>query len=84
VSDPLIFSQSSIFYLQKIAHNVHSSTGVRHKLSDQNSMLKLLKTATLSSNSVVQEDLEMFARDLNSQQVSELMGRGVILKNRRA
>jgi hypothetical protein len=47
-------------------------------------MLKLLKTATLSSNSVVQEDLEMFARDLNSQQVSELMGRGVILKNRRA
>ena len=84
MSDSLIFSQSSIFYLQKIAHNVHSSTGVRHKLSDQNSMLKLLKTATLSSNSIVQEDLEMFAKDLNKEQVNELMGRGVILKNRSA
>lgn len=78
----MIFSQSSIFYLQKLAHDVHSTTGVRHKLSDQNSMLKLLKTATLSGSTEIQEDLTMFAKDLDKKQREELIGRGVILKQR--
>jgi hypothetical protein len=76
----LIFSQASIFHLQKLAHHVHSSTGVRHRLSDENSMMKLLKTATLSYNEDVQQDLDAFMRDLNDKQVTTLMGRGVILR----
>ncbi len=82
MQQPLIFSQSSIFYLQKLAHDLHSSTGVRHKLANENSMLKLLKAATLSSSSMVQEDLQMFAKDLNKNQVHTLMGRGVILNSK--
>lgn len=80
----MIFSQSSIFYLQKIAHNLHSSTGVRHKLSEENSMLKLLKAATLSSNGEIREDLDKFAEDLDRNQLDELMGRGVMFKKRSA
>ena len=84
MSDTMLFSQSSIFYLQKIAHTVHSSTGVRHKLANENSMLKLLKAATLSSSAMVQEDLEQFAKDLDKDQVNRLISRGVILKSYQA
>lgn len=76
----LIFSQASIFHLQKLAHHVHTSTGVRHRLADENSMMKLLKSATLSYNDDVQQDLQAFMRDLNEKQVTTLMGRGVILR----
>lgn len=82
MKEPLIFSQSSIFYLQKLAHDVHSCTGVRHKLSNENSMLNLLKTATLSKNRLVRKDLEKFAAELKPEQISALQGQGVVIKRR--
>ena len=84
MKEPLIFSQSSIFYLQKLAHDVHSCTGVRHKLSNENSMLNLLKSATLSKNRLVRNDLEKFAADLKPEQIDALVGEGVVLKRQSA
>ena len=81
MQDSLIFSQSSIFYLQKLAHDVHTNTGVRHKLSNENSMLQLLKIATLSTDFTVRHDLERFTDELDSTQVKMLKGQGVILKH---
>ncbi len=77
---PLIFNQSSIFHLQKLAHDVRSSTGIRHKLSDENSMMKLLKKATLSNNSNVRQDLDNFTSELDEKQLNTLMNHGVVLK----
>lgn len=82
MKEQLIFSPSSIFYLQKLAHDVHSCTGVRHKLSNENSMLNLLKSATLSKNRAVRKDLEKFTADLNAEQINALMGEGVVLRRR--
>jgi hypothetical protein len=74
-----IFTQSSIFHLQKLAKNVHGSTGQRHKLADQNSMLKLLKTAVLSNDSMVKGDLSNFKKGLNDKQIDTFLRHGVIL-----
>lgn len=76
----LILSQSSVFYLQKIAHDVHADSGVRYKMSNESSMLNLLKVATLSKNSSVRKDLDRFASDLNKDQLKTLMSHGVILR----
>ena len=84
MKEPLIFSESSIFYLQKLAHDFHSVTGVRHKLSNENSMLSLLKSATVSNNRAVRRDLDKFTADLAPDQINALMGQGVALKQRRA
>lgn len=77
----LILSQSSVFYLQKIAHDVHADSGVRYKISNESSMLNLLKAATLSKNRLVKEDLNRFASDLDKAQIKTLMSHGVVLRN---
>lgn len=76
----LVLNPSSIFHLQKLAHDVRSTTGIRHKLADENSMMKLLKKATISDNSAVQRDLKAFANELNEEQINSLLSRGVILR----
>jgi len=76
----LILNQSSILHLQKLAHDVRSTTGVRHKLADENSMMKLLRKATVSDNSAVQRDLKAFASELDEKQISSLLSRGVVLR----
>lgn len=76
----LIFSQSSIFHLQKLAHDMHSISGVRHKLSNENSMMKLLKKASLSHNNTVRSDLQKFADELDAKQLRTLMNHGIILR----
>lgn len=76
----LILNDTSIFHLQKLAHDVRSTTGVRHRLSDENSMMKLLKKATISENSAVQRDLKAFASELGEEQINSLLSRGVILR----
>lgn len=76
----LIFTQSSIFHLQKLAHDMHSISGVRHKLSNENSMMKLLKKASLSQNDTVRSDLQKLADELDTQQIRTLMSHGIILR----
>lgn len=76
----ILLSQSSVFHLQKLAKDVHHTTGERHRLADENSMLKLLKKAALSNESTVQVDLKNFARDLNDSQLDSFLRRGVMLK----
>ncbi len=76
----LILNQSSILHLQKLAHDVRSTTGIRHRLADENSMMKLLKKATISENIAVQRDLKAFASELDEKQISSLLSRGVVLR----
>lgn len=76
----IIFSQSSIFHLQKLAHDMHSVSGERHKLSNENSMMRLLKKASLSQDDIVRDDLQRFADNLDAKQISALMSHGIILK----
>jgi len=77
VLDKLIFSQSGVFRLQQLASQVHSITGMRHKLSDQSSMMELLRDCASSNHSVIQEHFAAFSSELDSGQVGSLVANGV-------
>ena len=78
----LVFSKCSLFHLQKLASHVRTSTGSRHKLSDQNSMMQLLKKAVLSDNDNVQLDLNNFVSHLDDSQLQTLRKQGILLKRK--
>ncbi|GAB1265418.1 hypothetical protein NBRC116493_27550 [Aurantivibrio infirmus] len=75
--DKLIFSQSGVYRLSQLASQVHSITGMRHKLSDQSSMMELLRDCATSNHSVIQEHFAAFSSELDSTQVSSLVANGV-------
>ncbi|GAB1262704.1 hypothetical protein [Aurantivibrio plasticivorans] len=73
----LILSQSGVYRLQQLASQVHTLTGVRHKLSDEAAMIDLLKNCAQSSDKVIQTYFAAFTSELNEDQVNSLLARGV-------
>ncbi len=76
--DKFVMSQSGVYRLHQLAHQVHTATGVRHKLSDHDSLLNLLDFSSHCSNSTIQTYLAAFTSELDSEVVDELEENGVL------
>ena len=75
--EKLIFSQSGVYRLQQLASQVHHITGTRHKLSDENAMLDLLRDCAKSKHKVIQTYFAAFSSELSDDQINKLRARGV-------
>jgi hypothetical protein len=75
--EKLIFSQSGVYRLQQLASQVRTITGIRHKLSDESAMLELLRSCARSNHKVIKTYFAAFTSELNDQQRSSLLARGV-------
>lgn len=78
ILNKLIFSQTGVYRLQQLANQVHMHTGVRHKLSDQQAMLQLLRDSALSNDDTIQEYLAAFTNELDDSQKASLLNTGVL------
>ncbi|MDQ2076228.1 hypothetical protein [Marinimicrobium sp. ABcell2] len=74
-----IFSQAAIFRLQQLAGAVHKHSGVRHKLSEPNNLLMLLRYASQAPTPGIAMQYQAFIRILNRTEKSSLQARGVPL-----
>jgi len=75
--EKLIFSQSGVYRLQQLASQVHNITGIRHRLSDEQAMLDLLRNCAQSEDKVIQTYFAAFTSELSPGQLNSLMARGV-------
>jgi len=78
VSTP-IFSQAAIFRLQQLAGSVHKHSGVRHKLSEPDSLLTLLRYGAQAPTPGIALQYQAFIRILNRAEKDALRARGVPL-----
>ncbi len=79
VDDKFIFSQSGVYRLQQLANQVHSTTGVRHRLSNQDSLLRLLDFSSHCSDNIIQTYLVAFTSELDTEVINDLKERGVLV-----
>lgn len=77
--DKLIFSQSGVYRLQQLAGQVNKHYGLRHKLSQQDGIMDLLRFSSNSTHQVVQAYFAAFTHCLNSMQRDLLKEKGVTL-----
>lgn len=75
--EKLIFSQSGVYRLQQLASQVHTVTGIRHRLSDEEAMLNLLRDSARSDHKVIQTYFAAFTNELDDDQASKLRARGI-------
>ena len=75
--EKLILSQSGVYRLQQLASQFHHLTGVRHKLSDNEAMIDLLRDCATSGDKVIQTYFAAFTSELEPEQVSSLVAMGV-------
>jgi hypothetical protein len=73
----LIFSQTAIFRLQQLGNQYYSLTGIRHKLSNQDGVMDLLRDAVLSRDGQVKVSYESFVMELNKRQIDALANNGI-------
>lgn len=78
----LIFSQSGVYRLQQLASQVRHHTGVRHRLSDEDAMIAMLRDCANSNNEVIQTYFAAFTSELDADQVNSLLAFGVQPKAR--
>jgi len=78
--DSLIFSQTAVFRLQQLASQVYQATGVRHKLSDAKSVVRLLNDSGYSAKPNIKNHYEAFVLELNKRQIDALLAQGVNLR----
>lgn len=78
--EKIIFSQTGVYRLQQLASQVRSITGIRHKLSDESAMLELLRACASSKHQVIQTYFAAFASELNDQQMSSLLAKGILAR----
>ncbi len=74
----LIFPQSGIFHLQKLANALHEETGIRHRLSDELSMMSLIKDCARSEQAHIQEHFAAFTQAAGDDVVDSLAELGII------
>lgn len=79
--DKLILSQSGVYRLQQLASQFHHLTGVRHKLSNNDDMIDLLRDCASSKDKVIQTYFAAFTNELGPEQVNSLVAMGVQPQN---
>lgn len=72
-----IFSQAAIYRLQQLASAVHHQTGARHRLSDSNSLLTLLRYAQRTTDERVNGCYQAFTDLLTDEQLLALKREGL-------
>lgn len=75
-----IFSQAAIFRLQQLASAVHKHTGVRHKLSEPNTLMTLLRYSSTAPTAGIALQYQAFIRILTLAERNALVERGIPLK----
>lgn len=78
INEKIILSQSGVYRLQKLANQVHNTTGIRHRLSDQASMLKLIDFSSHCENSLIHTYLAAFASELDAGTLESLENQGIL------
>lgn len=68
----LILSQASVYHLHQLANKARLVTGVRHRLSEQSGMLKLIRDCSFSNDSQIRFQLANFIDSLNPEQLDIL------------
>jgi hypothetical protein len=74
-----IFSQAAIFRLQQLAGSVHKHSGIRHKLSEPNNLLTLLRYAAQAPTPGIAMQYQAFVRILDRSEKEALQARGIPL-----
>lgn len=74
-----IFPQAAIFRLQQLAGSVHKHSGVRHKLSDPDSLFALLRYGAQAPTPGIALQYQAFIRSLNRSERDALHAQGVPL-----
>ena len=75
----LIFSQSSVYRLHRLAKKVREETGTRHKLSDDSALLNLIRSCTFSENTHIKWLFREFLQSLDNLQLQSLADHGIDL-----
>ncbi len=73
----LILSQASVYRLHQLANKARNLTGVRHRLADEASMLKLIRDCAFSNNHQIKFQLANFIDSLGSDQLQALSAHGI-------
>lgn len=74
----ILFSQRNVFQLHRLARCFYKETGIRHLLSNENTMLSLIQAAANSNNSHIRHHLLGFVSGLDNPTQSTLAARGII------
>ncbi len=75
----LMLTQAGIYRLQQLANMVRQKTGVRHKLSDQKSIVNLLRYSCTSTDTTVYRAFGAFTDELDDEQRAQLQSRGLLI-----
>lgn len=75
----LVLTQTGIFRLQQLANMVRQRTGVRHKLSDQKSIVNLLRYSCTSTDTTIYRAFGTFTDELDDEQRAYLQSRGLLI-----
>lgn len=75
-----IFSQAAVYWLQKLASAVYHQDGTRHRLSDSDSLLALLRHSEASTDATIIRHYREFLAILTEDQAQELAREGLRLK----
>lgn len=76
---PLLFSDNGIYQLRRLSQVVHEETGVRHRLSDPVSVMKLLRFSAASPIERVFNSFSSFLVELDIDQQAHLRSEGLLL-----
>ena len=74
----VIFCQSSIFHLYRLGNLVFANTGTRHRLSDEFSMLMLIKECASSNEPCIQRQFAAFLSTVDDQTTTVLLNRKIL------
>lgn len=76
---PLLYSDNGIYQLRRLSQIVHEETGVRHRLSDPVSVMKLLRFSAASPIERVFVGFSNFLIELDSDQQAHLCSEGLLI-----
>ncbi|MBX2809122.1 MAG: hypothetical protein KTR20_10875 [Cellvibrionaceae bacterium] len=74
-----IFSGRAVYKLRLLSQAVLKKTGVRHRLSQQRSVMELLRYSSTTPDGVIFDHFCEFTQELDEQQRKYLEGRGLLL-----
>ena len=79
IVQPLVYSDNAIYQLRRLSQIVQEETGVRHRLSDPLSVMKLLRFSAASPVERIFEGFTCLLVELDSDQQAYLRSEGLLL-----
>lgn len=75
--EKLIFKEKNIFILSKLVSLVRQETGVRHRMSNNDSIVSLLKDVCKSAHPQIKAYFNKFVENLTPEQIQDIKSEGV-------